>query len=145
MDQATQPTTPTPSAERFAYKQALALATRIVDRLPIVPRSVEMMREVGGMAYGVRLHVGTGLPAGRAVLTVAEIADAEVTLDRAASDAGEWVECRTTVGGVPLIARALLTLEDAEELLQKTPTGPDVVLPRGVRLDRVVAQVGGAR
>lgn len=124
MDQPTQATSPKPirtEDQRAAYKRASALADRIVDRLTVMPRDVEARGEFGG-TYGLRVHFGTGLPAGRGVLAVAGIADAEPTRDTSDSGLGVYVECRAEVDGIHLIARALLTPDDADQLLQQTPT-----------------------
>jgi len=128
MDEATQATTPTASTtlttDRASYQRAAAVATRIVGRLAVFPRAVETYADFTG--HAIRLHFGTGLTAGRGVLETADIADTEVTRDE--STYGVFVECTTTIEGIPLVARALLTQDDADELMQKTPT------PQPVRL-----------
>lgn len=130
MDQATQATTPQTSeqtAQRAAYKRASAAAARIVNRLTVLPRDVEARGELGG-TYGLRLHFGAGITAGRGVLEVAAITDAEVSRDASASGMGVWIECQTQVDGIPLIARALLAQENADQLLQDIPA-PAVTVP----------------
>lgn len=143
MSQATQPapvTAPTSirthTAQRSAYKRASALAGRIVDRLTVLPHDVEARGDRG--AYGLRLHFGTGLDAGRGVLEVARIADVEVIRDQAEHAAGAWVECHGSVEGIPLIARALLTPDDADQLL-------DAGAPAPVPVITLVKAPGGAR
>lgn len=129
MEQATQATTPTASAEttaladpRAAYKRVAGIAQRITDRLTIVmPNAVEVYREG---TYGIRLHFGLGLAAGRGVLEVARIADVEATRDSKSFDDEAWIECRAVVDGAHLVARALLTRADADELMQQTPPPP---------------------
>ncbi|MEU1478946.1 hypothetical protein [Streptomyces sp. NPDC005760] len=133
MEQATQATTPTASTEttaladpRAAYKRVAGIGDRIIDRLTtVVPNAVEVYREAG--AYGVRLHFGLGLTAGRGVLEVARIADVEATRDPKSLSSEAWIECRATVEGVHLVARALLTQADADQLMQQTPppSAPD--------------------
>ncbi|MFC8361087.1 hypothetical protein ACFUIY_14590 [Streptomyces griseorubiginosus] len=127
MDQATQATTPTASTEsrdladpRAAYKRVAGIAQRIIDRLTtVMPNAVEVYREAG--AYGIRLHFGLGLTAGRGVLEVARIADVEATRDATFAGSEAWIECRANVEGVHLVARALLTKTDADQLMQRTP------------------------
>jgi hypothetical protein len=147
VDKATQATTPTApkpiktaTAQRSAYKRASALAARIVDRLTILPRDVEVRSEVGG-AYGLRLHFGAGRTAARGVLEVAGIADTDPTRDASSAGLGVYIECHATVEGIPLIARALVTQDDADQLLQQTPTQA-APTPQAVRLGTsAVAQV----
>ena len=156
MEQATQspaPTASTPNpaqtAARAAYGRAAALAARLVDRSAVLPHSVDVAAYGG--PYLVRLHYGPGLAGGRAVLEIASIADATATRDQAVSAAGDWVECRTTIDGIPVVARALLTKADADELLQQTPPTPaapaaqSVPLAASVFAVRPVAPVGGAQ
>lgn len=133
MDQATQATTPTASAQatqlagpRAAYQRADAAAQRVVDRLvSVMPNAVELCRDLD--TYGIRIHFGLGLAAGRGVLEVAEIADAEVTRDPIASEA--WIECRTRVEGIHLVARALLTGDDADHLLLSSESAAPAPAP----------------
>ncbi|WP_406157681.1 hypothetical protein [Streptomyces canus] len=133
MEQATQATTPTASTEttaladpRAAYKRVADIAQRIIDRLTtVMPNAVEVYREAG--AYGIRLHFGLGHTAGRGVLEVAHIADVEATRDSTMVGTEAWIECRAVVEGVHLVARALVTQEDADQLMQRTtaPPAPD--------------------
>lgn len=134
MDQATataataSTTLPT---DRASYQRAAALATRLVERLAVLPRAVETHADFTG--HSIRLHFGTGITAGRGVLEVARIADAEADRDEASSCAGDWVECRTVIEGVPVVARALLTKADADTLLEQTPA-PAAPAAQPVRL-----------
>ncbi|WP_073946482.1 hypothetical protein [Streptomyces kebangsaanensis] len=112
-----QPTSTDPL--RPAYLAAAALAARLVDQVQILPDAIEAHRGLGTDTYGVRLHYGTGLTAGRGVLETAGIVEAEVTREDVVVDA-VWIECRTTVDGIPLIARALTTTADADQLLPKS-------------------------
>jgi hypothetical protein len=126
VEQATQATTPTASPEssvlndpRAAYKRVAGIAQRIIDRLTtVMPNAVEVYREG---TYGIRLHFGLGLTAGRGVLEVARIADVEATRDATMAGTEAWIECRANVEGVHLVARALLTRADADQLMQRTP------------------------
>ncbi|MFI1723877.1 hypothetical protein [Streptomyces sp. NPDC020489] len=128
MDQVTQATTTTASTDarqlagpRAAYKRAEAVAQRIVDRLTsVMPNAVELCRDRD--TYGIRVHFGLGLAAGRGVLELAALAGAEVTRDAIVSEA--WLECRTLVEGVPLVARALLKGDEADRLLLSTEPAP---------------------
>ncbi|MFB7597207.1 hypothetical protein [Streptomyces sp. NPDC056160] len=121
MDQATQ-ATPL-SADRAAYQHAKTAADQLVDRMQALPDTVETRRELGSVGvYGIRLHFGTGLAAGRGVLEVAGIADAEVTRDTARDGVTTWIELHTVLDGIPLIARALTTRADADQLLHHTDT-----------------------
>jgi hypothetical protein len=128
VEQATQATTPTASTEttdlanpRTAYKRVAGIAQRVTDRLTtVMPNAVEVYREAG--AYGIRLHFGLGLTAGRGVLEVAHIADVEATRDpKNLINSEAWIECRALVEGVHLVARALVTKADADQLMQQTP------------------------
>jgi hypothetical protein len=127
VEQATQATTPTASTEntaladpRAAYKRVAGIADRIIDRLTtVMPNAVEVYREAG--VYGIRLHFGLGLTAGRGVLEVARIADVEAARDSRSFADEAWIECRTIVDGVHLVARALTTKPDADQLMQQTP------------------------
>lgn len=128
MDKATQATTPTAStrtaqqaAQRAALQRARAAADRIVDRISVLPRDVEIRGDFGG-AYGIRLHFGAGLTAARGVLATAGAADVQPTRDTSEAGYGVYIECTAKVDGIPLIARALVTPADADQLLQKTPT-----------------------
>jgi len=122
--QATTPTAPTDTAAlgdpRAAYKRVAGIADRIIDRLTtVMPNAVEVYREAG--VYGIRLHFGLGLTAGRGVLEVARIADVEAIRDSKNLFAEAWIECRAVVDGAPLVARALVTQGDADQLMQRTP------------------------
>lgn len=127
MEQATQAITPTAltetpeqSVDRASYEHAKTLADQIVGRVKVLPDSIETRRELGTDTYGIRLHYGTGLSAGRGVLETAAVTDADVIrddIDRGGHVTGVWVELRTTFEGVPLIARALTTVEDADRLM----------------------------
>ncbi|MYS44066.1 hypothetical protein GTY23_23105 [Streptomyces sp. SID5998] len=134
MDQATHATTPTaptataPSADRAAYQRAKTVSDQLLDQVQVLPDTVETRREMGTDAYGIRLHFGTGLTAGRGVLEVAAVADAEVSRDDA-RDGITWIELHTRLHGVPLIARALTTRADADQLLQQTPATPAQPIP----------------
>ncbi|QJT01764.1 hypothetical protein G9272_16795 [Streptomyces asoensis] len=125
MDQA-KATTPTPTTmqadARASYDRATALAARLVDRSRVLPMSVDVA--TFGGPYIVRLHFGPGLEAGRAVLDIASTADGDAVRDEAASCTGDWIECRTVIDGVPVVARALLTKAHADELMQQTPPTP---------------------
>ncbi|WP_392967272.1 hypothetical protein [Streptomyces sp. LN245] len=127
MEKSTQTTGPAPTTQpdprvptppvapaRAAYRRASALAARIVEQLPVLPRAIEQFEELGGTAYGVRLWFGTSLDAGRAVLEVAAQADADVVKDPTPS--GVFVETHAAIDGVPIIARALLSTADAAQL-----------------------------
>ncbi|MEV6121426.1 hypothetical protein AB0M23_12990, partial [Streptomyces sp. NPDC052077] len=118
-------------AARAAYERARTLAERLVAQAAGVPNSIETYREHGTDRYGVRLHVGTGLAAGRGVVQIATVADAEVTRD-AGRDSSAWLEVRTVVDGVSLIARALVQDADAERLLTAGPA-PATAPPAPVR------------
>lgn len=127
MEQATQATTPTHAqdADRSSYDWARRLAHQLVAHAEVLPDSVETRRELGSDIYGIRLHFGTGLTAGRGVLAIADATDADVLRDDTEGNgymAGVWIELRTTYKGVPLIARALATAEDADTLLQPSTT-----------------------
>ncbi|MFE3855229.1 hypothetical protein ACFXPN_29360 [Streptomyces griseorubiginosus] len=130
MEQATQATTPTASTEssvlndpRAAYKRVAGIAQRIIDRLTtVMPNAVEVYREPGTSGvYGIRLHFGLGIAAGRGVLGVARIADVVAIRDSKHLGAEAWIECRAVVDGAPLVARALVTTDDADQLMQRTP------------------------
>ncbi|MFF3891340.1 hypothetical protein [Streptomyces sp. NPDC001914] len=141
MEQSTQTNTPGPTAQtdprlpdessfpaRAAYRRASALAGRIVNQLSVMPRAIEQFTEVGSCVYRVRLWFGYGLDAGRAVLEVAEQADAEVVQDRTAS--GVFVEARASMDGIPIIARALLTKSEAAKLSDESaPTDEEPLDP----------------
>ncbi|MFF7901224.1 hypothetical protein ACFZCV_20865 [Streptomyces sp. NPDC007920] len=118
----TEQTTPT-KPPRTAYQAAAALAAELVDQAQVLPDSVEVHRDYGTDIYGVRLHYGTGLTAGRGVLETASIVDTEITREDVV--AGVWVECRTTIDGIPLIARALLDPSDAGQLLTTADTADE--------------------
>ncbi|MFE7236135.1 hypothetical protein ACFVAF_37085 [Streptomyces sp. NPDC057596] len=124
----TTPTAPAQSLEqdttRASYARATALAARLVDQAQVLPDTVETRRELGTDTYGVRLHFGTGLAAGRGVLETAGIVDAEVTRDDV-RDGVVWIEVRATVDGIPLIARALTNTADADQLLATSDTAED--------------------
>ncbi|MFF9285452.1 hypothetical protein [Streptomyces griseosporeus] len=118
--QITDPTPTTADQPRSLYEAARALADRIVAQLTVLPDSVEAHREFGANHFGVRLHFGTGLAAGRGVLETAALADAEVTREdstHAGQITGVWIELHTSLDGIPLIARALTSTEDADQLL----------------------------
>lgn len=126
MEQATQATTPTETNAqevRASYQWARKLADQLVARAEVLPDSIETRRELGSDTYGIRLHFGTGLTAGRGVLAIADVIDAEVIRDDTISCV--WIELRTTYKGVPLIARALATAEDADTLLQPSATNDE--------------------
>lgn len=133
MEQATQATTPVDTHEqevvRAAYDWARKLAHQLVAHADVLPDSIETRRELGSDIYGIRLHFGTGLTAGRGVLAIADATDADVIRDQAEGNgymAGVWIELRTTYKGVPLIARALATAEDADTLLQPSATNDEM-------------------
>ncbi|MFJ2717467.1 hypothetical protein [Streptomyces sp. NPDC087437] len=111
-------------ADRASYKRATALAARIVDQVQALPDTVEARRELGTDTYGVRLHFGTGLTAGRGVLETAGIVDTEVTRDDVRDDV-VWIEAHATVDGLPLIARALTNTADADQLLVASDAAED--------------------
>jgi hypothetical protein len=151
------PRVPTPSADpaRVAYRRASALAARIVEQLPVLPRAIEQFEELGGTAYGVRLWLGYTLEAGRAVLEVAELADAGVVKDP--TPTGVFIETRAAIEGIPIIARALLSPDlaaklggdpapdPAEEDLEVPPAMQPVPLGASViAVVPVVAASGGA-
>jgi hypothetical protein len=134
VEQATQATTPTAPIEtdaqevRVSYQWARKLAGQLVARAQVLPDSVETRRELGTDTFGIRMHFGTGLAAGRGVLEIADVADAAVIredVDRFDGLSGVWVELRTTYKGVPLIARALISAEDADTLLQPSVTNDE--------------------
>lgn len=139
MDKATAPAptasipSPEQSTQRGTYRRAWAAAERIVDRLADLPRDVEVRADLGS-SYSVRLHFGTGPAAARGVLAVAGITDAEATRDDSSAGLGVYVECEANVDGVHLIARALVTPADAEQLLQQTPPAPAAPAAQPVRL-----------
>ncbi len=124
MEQATQPTTTTAPTEqdtgRAAYQRAKAVADRLVDQVTVLPTSVETHRYLTRDAFAVRLHFGTGLAAGRGVLTAAALVDAEVTRDNERDVV--WIEAHATVDGIEVIARSLVNAEDADELLPPADT-----------------------
>lgn len=135
MEQATQATTPTAStqprditAQRAAYKHINGVTQRILDRLTtVMPTAVEVRP-----ASGIHLHFGLGLSAGRGVLEVADIAGVQATRDpRNVAENEAWIECRALVEGIPLVARALVVRENADQLMQQTPaaTTPDAEDP----------------
>ncbi|MFE6408476.1 hypothetical protein ACFVOR_16255 [Streptomyces sp. NPDC057837] len=126
MEQATQATTPTDThaqlTDRASYDRARELADQLATLAKVLPDSTETRRELGTDAYGIRLHFGTGLAAGRGVLATADVTDTGVIRDDIKGDgylSGVWIEVRTTYKGVPLIARALTTAEEADTLLQR--------------------------
>jgi hypothetical protein len=127
VEQATQATTSTDTdtqaAARASYDWARKLAAQLVTLAGVLPDSIETRRELGTDTYGIRLHFGTGLTAGRGVLTTAEVTETEVLRDDTTSCV--WIELRTTYKGVPLIARALATAEDADTLLQPSATNDE--------------------
>ncbi|MFJ4322204.1 hypothetical protein ACIP3A_03660 [Streptomyces tricolor] len=144
MDQATAPTPRPPTddsgqaPERAAYKQASALADRIVHQLRTLPRSVAVVGELSG--FSVRLNFGTNQPAG--VLEVAAITDTEA--QRSTAGTGFWFEARAVMEGIPVCAEVLLS-EDAARALDaqcSTPTAPETpAVPAPVFLgDSILAQ-----
>lgn len=134
MEQATQPTRPTPTepgeqvAGRAAYERARALADRLVAEVHILPTSVDIHRYLTADAFAVRLHFGTGLDAGRGVLAAATLFGAEVLRDDQRHDVGwggvVWIETQTIVDGVEVLARALTNTEDADALLPPATLAP---------------------
>ncbi|MFF9215571.1 hypothetical protein [Streptomyces viridosporus] len=116
---ATTPTAPTDQdTARSSYQRARALADQLVTRVTVLPDSIETRRELGtDDDFGIRLHFGTGLAAGRGVLETATIAETEVLRDDI-PHGGVWIEARATLEGIPLIARALTDTADADQLLQ---------------------------
>ncbi|MET9815277.1 hypothetical protein [Streptomyces sp. NPDC006355] len=132
MEQATQATTPNDThaqaADRSSYDRARKLADELVVLAQVLPDSTETRRELGTDHYGIRLHFGTGLAAGRGVLATADVTGVEVLRDGTEGNgyiSGVWIELRTTYKGVPLIARALTTAEDADTLLQPSATNAE--------------------
>ncbi|MEU0458355.1 hypothetical protein ABZ322_36495 [Streptomyces sp. NPDC006129] len=132
MEQATQATTLTDThdqdADREPYNRARKLADQLATLAQVLPDSIETRRELGTNTYGIRLHFGTGLAAGRGVLATADVTDADVIRDNTEGNgyiSGVWIELRTTYKGVPLIARALTTAEEADTLLQPNTTSED--------------------
>ncbi|WP_320784137.1 hypothetical protein [Streptomyces sp. CRN 30] len=125
MAQATQPTTTTPDQDtaRASYQRARALADRLVGQMPVLPNAIDIHRALDRDAFGVRLHFGTGLDAGRSVLQLATLTDTEVLREDTRDVV--WIEARTTVDGVALIGRALTNTEDADQLLPRTATAQD--------------------
>lgn len=113
------PRVPTPPVDpaRGAYHRASALAARIIERTSVLPRAIEQFEELGGV-YAIRLHFGTGYDGGRGVLEVAALADTPVLQDQSDPSglSGVFVETRATLGGVNIIARALLSVDDAARL-----------------------------
>lgn len=113
------PRVPTPPVDpaRAAYHRASALAARIIERTSVLPRAIEQYEELGG-AYGIRLHFGTSFEGGRGVLEVAALADTPVMQEPSDPSGmnGVFVETRATLGGVSIIARALLSVDDAARL-----------------------------
>lgn len=112
---------------RAGYQRASALATRIFSRLSVLPRAIEQHEELGGV-YGIRFHFGSNLDGGRGVLEIAALADTVVMQD--ASDPsglnGVFVETRATLGGINIVARALLSVDDAARLHgDPAPPAPD--------------------
>lgn len=135
MHQATDASTPTaPPTGRDAlpgsYERARILADRLVSGLATVPDTVEVHRELGTDVYGIRLHMGTGLAAARAVLAAAALIDSRVTRDAidrvGVADPGVWIECRSAYSGVPVVARALVNSQDAAELTEPFAPHPPV-------------------
>ncbi|WP_406365196.1 hypothetical protein [Streptomyces sp. NBC_00645] len=109
------PAPPTDPA-RAAYQRASALADRIVAQLTVLPHAIEQYE--GGGAYSIRFHFGRDLAAGRGVLEVAGLADAEVVKDPAAraGTCSVFIETRTVLEGIGIIARAELPADDAAQL-----------------------------
>lgn len=144
MNQATQPSTPTASTvveeidSHDSYKRARALADKLVGMADVLPDSVEIRLEYGTSVYGIRLHFGTGLNAGRGVLATAAAADVEVTREDVRRNGiadVTWIELSTRYKGVQLIARALVTPVDADTLLQPA---------RDVEATQPIATIGTA-
>ncbi|EGX60149.1 hypothetical protein SZN_09511 [Streptomyces zinciresistens K42] len=140
MEQSTQPTTtaappgpPPLDAIRASYQRARALADRIVGLGQVIPTSVETYRYLGADHFAVRIHFGTGLEAGRGLLTAAAHIDAQPTRDdeRAHARWGGvvWIEAQTTADGVQVVARALLNTTDADQLLPRSDTPPSPQAP----------------
>lgn len=130
MHESTQTQQPAPSAQpdprvpappvdpaRAAYHRASALAARIVGKTSVLPRAIEQFEELGGV-YGIRFHFGSNLDGGRGVLGIAALTDANVVQEQTDPTGrnGVFVETRATLGGVNIIARALLSVEDAARL-----------------------------
>ncbi|CUW29649.1 MULTISPECIES: hypothetical protein [Streptomyces] len=132
MDQATAPTPRPPTddsgqaPERAAYKQASALADRIVHQLRTLPRSVTVVGELSG--FSVRLNFGTNEPAG--VLEVAEIADVEAR--RSPNGSGYWFEARAVMEGIPVCAEVLLSEEAARAFEDQCSTATAHASPGAV-------------
>lgn len=134
MEQATQPTTTTPTETveqdrgRTAYERARALADRLVAKVQVLPTSVDIHRYLTADAFAVRLHFGTGLDAGRGVLAAATLLDADVLRDDQRHDVGwggvVWIETQTIVDGIEVLARALTNTEDADALLPPPTKAP---------------------
>lgn len=137
MTEITEPANPptTPNAIRASYQRARTLADRLVGLGEVIPTAVETYRYLGAEDFSLRLHFGTGIDAGRGLLTVATLANTEVTRDdeRAADWYGGvvWIETQGTVDGVQVIARALLNTEEADQLLPRTDTPPTAEATEG--------------
>ncbi|CAL9599655.1 hypothetical protein [Streptomyces sp. enrichment culture] len=133
MEQATQPTTTTPTEpveqdpDRAAYKRARALAERLIDQVQELPLTVQTTRSLAPV-YDVHIYFGAGLAAGRGVQQTAAVIDTEPTRDavRNSDDkiTGYWIEARATVRGVPVYSYALTSPADAELLLPSADTAP---------------------
>ncbi|OQQ16090.1 hypothetical protein B0675_02045 [Streptomyces sp. M41(2017)] len=102
---------------RVAYQRASALATRIVARTTVLPRAIEQFEELVGV-YSIRFHFGSNLEGGRGVLEIAALADTPVLQEQSDPTGlhGVFVETRAALGGVNIIARALLSVDDAARL-----------------------------
>ncbi|MET9729745.1 hypothetical protein ABZZ79_03460 [Streptomyces sp. NPDC006458] len=132
MNQATQPTAPAAhetGASRASYERARVLADRLVAQLTTLPTAVEVHRSFALDSFEVRLHFGAGMTAGRGLLEAAAAIDTEVTredkYDQRSRLVGCWLLARTVMDGVPVSAWALASEDDADQLLQATPTDED--------------------
>ncbi|MET9100005.1 hypothetical protein [Streptomyces antibioticus] len=138
---ATTPTASTPTTDdqpqRAAYQRARATADRIVDRISVLPNGVEV--RIDGAGFAIRLHFGSGKTAARGVLAVAGITETDPTREESPSGIGTYIECTTTVDGIPLIARALVTAADADHLLQQTPPTPAAPAAQPIPLSTALA------
>ncbi|MER6531198.1 hypothetical protein [Streptomyces sp. NPDC001508] len=121
-----------PNDPRASYMRARSLADRIIASVKDLPDSTETRREPGTDIFGVRLHFGTGLTAGLAVLNTAALLDSEPV--REDEETRTWIEVRTHTDGIPVIARALASREDADQLLQQIPAVVLVTPPGGSSL-----------